>query len=61
MCVLPSGSMDSFKRLLDYNERWVADRLELDPEYFSRLEDDQRPEYVWIGSPIHRYDFNGGP
>ena len=41
--------MDSYKRLLDYNERWVAERLQLDPDYFHRLKDDQNPEYVWIG------------
>jgi carbonic anhydrase len=41
--------MDSYKRLLEYNERWVADRLKLDPDYFTRLKDDQSPEYVWIG------------
>ena len=41
--------MDSYKRLLEYNERWVADRLQLDPDYFHRLKDDQNPEYVWIG------------
>ena len=41
--------MDGYKKLLAYNERWVADRLALDPDYFSRLKDDQTPEYVWIG------------
>lgn len=41
--------MDSYKKLLAYNERWVAERLRLDPGYFERLKDDQKPEYVWIG------------
>jgi carbonic anhydrase len=41
--------MDGYKRLLDYNERWVAERLRENPDYFSRLKDDQTPEYVWIG------------
>jgi carbonic anhydrase len=48
----PSASfpnMDSYKRLLDYNERWVGERLRENPEYFSRLKDDQRPDYLWIG------------
>jgi carbonic anhydrase len=41
--------MDGYKRLLDFNERWVAERLREKPDYFSRLKDDQTPEYVWIG------------
>lgn len=41
--------MDSYKRLLDYNQRWVAERLRENPAYFSRLKDDQKPKYVWIG------------
>jgi carbonic anhydrase len=41
--------MDGYKKLLGYNERWVAERLGQDPDYFSRLKDDQRPDYVWIG------------
>jgi len=41
--------MDGYKRLLDYNERWVRERLRENPGYFSRLKDDQTPEYVWIG------------
>jgi carbonic anhydrase len=41
--------MESYRKLLDYNERWVAERLRLDPDYFSRLKDEQNPEYVWIG------------
>jgi carbonic anhydrase len=41
--------MDGYKKLLAYNERWVADRLKLDPDYFTRLKDDQKPAYVWIG------------
>jgi carbonic anhydrase len=41
--------MDGYKRLLDFNERWVSERLRERPDYFSRLKDDQNPEYVWIG------------
>jgi carbonic anhydrase len=40
---------DGYRRLLDYNERWVAARLYERPDYFLRLKDDQRPEYMWIG------------
>jgi carbonic anhydrase len=41
--------MDGYRRLLEYNERWVADRLAERPDYFTRLKDSQDPEYVWIG------------
>jgi len=41
--------MDGFKRLLEYNGTWVEDRLAERPDYFERLQDDQNPEYVWIG------------
>jgi carbonic anhydrase len=41
--------MSGSDRLLDYNERWVAERLGERPDYFTRLQDDQDPEYVWIG------------
>jgi carbonic anhydrase len=41
--------MDGYRRLLEYNERWVAERLAERPDYFTRLKDSQDPEYVWIG------------
>ena len=41
--------MDGYKKLLDFNERWVSERLRENPDYFARLKDDQSPEYVWIG------------
>lgn len=41
--------MQGYKRLLEYNERWVGDRVQERLDYFDRLKDDQNPEYVWIG------------
>ena len=41
--------MDGYRRILQYNERWVTERLGERPDYFSRLGGDQDPEYVWIG------------
>ena len=40
--------MDAYKKLLGYNERWVAQRLHERPDYFLRMKE-QRPEYMWIG------------
>jgi carbonic anhydrase len=42
-------AMDGYKRLLRSNESWVAARLAERPDFFSRLEKDQEPEFVWIG------------
>jgi carbonic anhydrase len=41
--------MDGYKRLLEFNQRWVDERLAERPDYFTRLQGDQDPEYVWIG------------
>jgi len=41
--------MDGYRRLLDHNRLWVEERLSERPDYFSRLENRQDPEYVWIG------------
>jgi carbonic anhydrase len=41
--------MEGYKHLLADNERWVAERLAERPDYFTRLNDSQDPEYVWIG------------
>ena len=41
--------MDGYKRLLSTNERWVTERLAERPDFFSRLQDNQDPEFVWIG------------
>jgi carbonic anhydrase len=41
--------MEGYRRLLDYNARWVKERLAERVDYFTRLEDGQRPEFLWIG------------
>jgi carbonic anhydrase len=35
--------------LLENNRKWAAGMLAQDPEFFSRLERQQSPEYLWIG------------
>jgi carbonic anhydrase len=42
-------AMDGYKRLLETNERWVAERLAERADYFARLQGNQDPEFVWIG------------
>jgi carbonic anhydrase len=41
--------MESYKRLLAYNQTWAAERVAERPDFFTRLEGAQRPDYLWIG------------
>jgi carbonic anhydrase len=44
--------------LFDNNDKWVTRKLSEDPEYFSRLADQQTPEYLWIGCSDSRVPAN---
>ncbi len=41
--------MRSLKKLFDQNINWAQNRCNEDPEFFSKLAKQQRPEYLWIG------------
>lgn len=41
--------MKTYQRLLLENKAWAAERLEDDPEYFTRRTGDQSPLFLWIG------------
>ncbi len=41
--------MDSYRALLDGNREWVSKKLSLDPEFFERTSQEQKPEFLWIG------------
>lgn len=41
--------MYSFDEIFRDNERWVAAKLALDPEYFKKLAKGQKPEILYIG------------
>ena len=41
--------MESYKRLINANIEWSKQMTESDPDFFSRLEHQQSPEYLWIG------------
>ncbi|WP_116134777.1 carbonate dehydratase [Trinickia diaoshuihuensis] len=45
-------------QLFANNEAWVARKLAEDPEYFTRLADQQAPEYLWIGCSDSRVPAN---
>ena len=41
--------MESYKKLLLANKAFVQDKLDVRPDYFERIADDQKPEFLWIG------------
>jgi carbonic anhydrase len=41
--------MKSYEKLLLNNKAWAVEQVQDDPEYFSRLAQIQRPEFLWIG------------
>jgi len=45
-------------RLLDNNRTWAAARVQNDPTFFTRLEKQQAPEYLWIGCADSRVPAN---
>jgi carbonic anhydrase len=47
-----------YKQLLDNNKKWVARKLEKDPEYFTKLSAGQKPPVLWIGCADSRVPAN---
>lgn len=50
--------MDTYKELLKGNKRWVAEKLNQDPDFFERLAKGQSPEVLWIGCSDSRVPAN---
>jgi carbonic anhydrase len=50
--------MKPVEKLLDNNRRWAADVSRHDPEFFSRLVNQQSPKYLWIGCADSRVPAN---
>ena len=38
-----------FKKIFENNEKWIAEKLSIDPDYFSKLATGQHPEFLYIG------------
>ncbi len=38
-----------FEKIFENNEKWIADKLALNPEYFDNLAKGQSPEFLYIG------------
>ena len=39
----------SYDKLIENNKEWAASVVKEDPEFFSRLSNVQKPEFLWIG------------
>ena len=48
----------SLKHLLDSNRAWAQAEVKGDPEYFTRLANQQSPQYLWIGCSDSRVPAN---
>lgn len=51
-------SASSLSHLLENNKAWAESRIAEDPGYFSRLANQQNPEYFWIGCSDSRVPAN---
>jgi carbonic anhydrase len=45
-------------QLLQNNRAWAAERIDKDPTFFTRLEKQQAPEFLWIGCADSRVPAN---
>ncbi len=50
--------MSVLDRLFDNNAKWAERMVERDPHFFSRLQQQQAPEYLWIGCSDSRVPAN---
>ncbi|MCB9251046.1 MAG: carbonic anhydrase [Flavobacteriales bacterium] len=41
--------MTTFKKIFDYNQSWVSDKLQIEADYFEKLGQGQEPEILYIG------------
>ena len=50
--------MPQIKELLDNNKQWADRKVKEDPDFFNRLANQQKPEYLWIGCSDSRVPAN---
>lgn len=41
--------MDKIRRMLLENKAWAQSKVDVDKDYFSKMAEDQKPQYLWIG------------
>lgn len=50
--------MPQIKELLENNKKWAERKVKEDPDFFNRLVNQQKPEYLWIGCSDSRVPAN---
>jgi len=50
--------MNSYEKLLLENKAWAKEKITDDPDYFARLAELQKPEFLWIGCSDSRVPAN---
>jgi carbonic anhydrase len=50
--------MEFYKTLIENNKKWVADKLNQDPDFFNKLANGQKPPVLWIGCADSRVPAN---
>lgn len=50
--------MKTFEKLLLENKAWAREKISGDPEFFKRLAEIQKPEFLWIGCSDSRVPAN---
>ena len=48
----------SYSKLIEGNEKWAAEKLDISPDYFKDLAKGQNPEFLWIGCSDSRVPAN---
>lgn len=50
--------MNEWTKLLLQNKSWAEEKVENDPDFFTRLSKEQKPSYLWIGCSDSRVPAN---
>ena len=50
--------MSNITQLLENNRQWSEDQKNADPDFFNKLSERQKPEYLWIGCSDSRVPAN---
>ncbi|MBL4631430.1 MAG: carbonate dehydratase [Paraglaciecola sp.] len=50
--------MNDIEQLLQNNKQWSEDQKNSDPDFFNKLSERQKPEYLWIGCSDSRVPAN---
>lgn len=45
-----------YQEIFEYNKKWIAEKLAGNPEFFSKMSLDQKPEFLFIGCSDSRAD-----